>query len=140
MSLCNLRLNNSKLKLRHSQHAPHFLSLPLRTPHWELGAAIYYINLACTPLLLSKISPTLHPTFQMHPTFYIMISPTTHFLLPLLYYRCTPISPVFYILHPTLGAKSKPTKYFKHIYKKTSIVSTKHLFQVLRYIFKNSLT
>ena len=92
---------------------PTFLSLPLFTLINPIGAAIYYINLACTPLLLSKISPTLHPTFQMHPTFYIMISPTTHFLLPLLYYRCTPISPVFYILHPTLGAKSKSIIYLK---------------------------
>ena len=87
-----------------------------------IGAAIYYINLACTPLLLSKISPTLHPTFQMHPTFYIIISPTPHFLHPLLYYSCTPIFHVFYNLHPTLGVGGYPTLYlkvsffFKHIY------------------------
>jgi hypothetical protein len=106
-------MNPRLYRLRNSQHAPHFLSLPLVILTKGEGAAIYYINLACTPLLLSKISPTLHPTFQMHPTFYIMISPTTHFLLPLLYYRCTPISPVFYILHPTLGAKSKSIIYLK---------------------------
>jgi len=90
-----------------------FLSLPLFTLINPIGAAIYYINLACTPLLLSKISPTLHPTFQMHPTFYIIISPTPHFLHPLLYYSCTPIFHVFYNLHPTLGAKSKSIIYLK---------------------------
>ena len=92
-------------KPRNIIHAPHFS--PSLTFHFFLhqGGAIYYINLACTPLLLSKISLTLHPTFHMHPTFYIIISLTTHFSPSLIYYSCTPISSCFCNLHPTFEVK-----------------------------------
>ena len=103
-------------KPRNIQHVPHFFSLPLFNFFLHLGGAIYYINLACTPFLLSKISPTLYPTFQMYPTFYIMFFHVPHFLHPLLYNKCTPIFHVFYILYHILGANSKQYSltYFFH--------------------------
>ena len=95
-----------------------------------IGAAIYYLNLACTPLLLSKISPTLHPTFQMHPTFYIMISLTPHFLPSLLYYSCTTFSPVSCILHHTFRSIFKVNHILKHIYF-TKAIFTNNILNIL---------
>ena len=83
----------------------HFSFFTFCTPLLRVGAAIYYINFACTPLLLSKISLTLHPTFHMHPTFYIIISLTTQFSPSLIYYSCTPISSCFCNLHPSFEVK-----------------------------------
>ena len=65
-------------------------------------AVIYYINLAFTSLLLSKISPTLYLTFQMYLTFYIMFFHVPHNIPSLLYYRYTSIFHVFSILYLTL--------------------------------------
>ena len=117
-------------KPRNIQHAPHFFPHPLFIFFHSEFAVIYYINLACTTLLLSKISPTLHHTFNMHHTFYIMIYPTPHFLHPLLYYSCTTFSSAFYILHHTLGGKFKVSYIFKHIYF-TKAIFTNNILNIL---------
>ena len=84
-----------------------FFSLPLFIFfHSEFGV-IYYINLACTTLLLSKISLTLYHTFPLYHTFYIMFFNVPHILIPLLYYVCTSILHVFCILYLIFGSKFK---------------------------------
>ena len=75
----------------------------------------------------------------MHLTFYIMFFHAPHILHPFLYYSCTPISPCFCNLHPTLGTKFKVSYILKHIYFTQAIFTNQNTSLFKTYILTRSL-